>query len=175
MSVAAGLVERGRIYLGADSACNGGSVELLDRPKVRRRAGMLVAAAGDMGAVGVILDGMLLPKYEGGPINEWAVNILQPTIAECVGGGSRSDWTAMLAVPSCGGKLVTVDSAKNCVVHARRYAAIGSGEGFALGALCAVDWRRIAPRDKVLRAVLAAVEHDDAVRAPATVLSIPIS
>lgn len=173
MSVGVGLVERGRIYLGADSACVGESVELLDRPKVRRRGRLLVAVAGDMKAVGLVLDGMVLPQYEEGPINEWAVNVLQPSIAESL--TRADDWTVLVGVPAHGGKLVAVDSAGNCVVHARRYAAIGSGEPYALGVLFsgAVGWHRLDPRKRVTRAISAASEHDSACAGRICVLSTP--
>ena len=165
MSVVAGLVHAGRIYLGADSAVvRGDEIETVVRPKVRRRSGMLIGACGDMPAVTTILDTLLLPYYPGGPLDEWLATILAPSIAEHT---KKEDYSLMVGVA---GRLAVIDSDGTCVVHAQNYAAIGTGGPYALGALC--SWRRFGPRLRVRRAVEAAIAHCSSVRGPTRVLSL---
>jgi ATP-dependent protease HslVU (ClpYQ) peptidase subunit len=162
MTCVAAAISRGRVFMAADSAVmSDDRIEILARPKLRRRSGMLVGASGDMAAVGAILDGILLPCYLGGPVAEWLTTVLWPTLNGCLRDLSvrRTEFTVLLGLAHGGFRaLASVDQHGSPIVYDRSYAAIGSGEAYALGSMCS-GWRRVDPRERVRRAVAAAAEH----------------
>ena len=162
--------------MAADSAVTSEErVEILARPKLRRRSGLIVGACGDMAAVGAILDGMVLPAYSGGPVAEWVTTMLWPTVDSCLRSlnvRKNNEFQVLVGVSHRGYRaLASIDQYGSPIVYDRCYAAIGSGEAYALGSLCGGGWRRLEPGERVRRAVAAAAEHCCNVRGRIGVLS----
>lgn len=167
MTVVVGVVELERVYLGADSAVTAGDdVAVLARPKVRRRGGILLGACGDMSAVGAILDGLEVPRYDGGDLGAYMAQRFYPALRDCLRSLGRGHEAEVLV--AAGGQLASIDHDGAIIVHARAYAAIGSGSAYALGACY---HRRGHGRRLVRVAIEAAAEHCASVRAPVQVLS----
>ena len=167
MTVVVGVVELDRVYLGADSAVTAGDdVAVLARPKVRRRGGILLGACGDMSAVGAVLDRLEVPRYDGGDLGAYMAQRLHPALRECLRGLGRGHEAEVLV--AAGGQLASLDHDGAIIVHARPYAAVGSGAPYALGAC----YHRRGHGSRLVRvAIEAAAEHCASVRAPLQVLS----
>lgn len=154
--------------MGADSAVTAGDdAAVLARPKVRRQHGILFGACGDMNAVGAILDGMTLPRFDGQDIEGWMTKKLWTAIRERLKemGLRRFEFEVLVAID---GRLACVDHHGAVVVFDRDYAAIGSGASYALGSLHS---SRGSGKIRAERAIEAAIEHCTTVRGPLKVLS----
>lgn len=168
MTVIVGVIQGGRVYVGADSAVTAGdNAAALARPKVRRRNGILFGACGDMSVVGAILDRMTIPDYDGQDVESWMAKEFWSAIRGLMKemGLRRCEFEVLVAV---GGRLACVDNHGAVIVHDRQYAAVGSGGTYALGALYN---SRGSGRMRVKRAIEAAIEHCSTVRGPLAVLS----
>lgn len=179
MTCIVGLVEDGAVYMGGDSlGVEGWRGVLHRRPKVMRRDGMLIGAAGDR-----ILHDVLryapdpFPQFVAGEDPDaYVATVFVPRMCamlEAAGGLRRESnelsisGGVMLGLP--GGHLVRIDRSGAVIHSALDYDAIGSGNDVALGSLYTST---TAPAERILIALRAAAEFDRSVRGPFEVLKL---
>jgi ATP-dependent protease HslVU (ClpYQ) peptidase subunit len=164
-----GLRQGRRTWIGCDAAITYGEETIsAASPKVVRRCGVVWGAAGDARPCDAALDLDVAP-WEVGLLSDWVRFALVPALDAAM---ARCDFTSTELLVGGGGQLVKV-ACGGAVIDdsAHVYAAIGSGEGPALGALFATERRGLSPRRRVMLALLAAAEHVGSVRGPMRVLS----
>lgn len=183
MTTVAACVRNGTIYMAADTCTN-----VYDRPIVngarkiqRHRAGddeVLIAFAGAGGLPGVVAANLVIdgvPEAGEDP-QSWAsaaaVAITQVAVEAGLTESGKLDATLLLA---WGGQLWTVTHAM-AIPHPDGIAALGSGEGPAIGALDVLLRHGInGPQDAVIEAVQVAINRDRYSEGPIQVEVLPPS
>jgi ATP-dependent protease HslVU (ClpYQ) peptidase subunit len=186
MTVIAGIVQDGVVWMGADSLTTWWHVgnRVLERKIVRRPvhvedgegAEMLLGSAGDvrMGQrVKWRLDPPTLRRRQD--VYEWALEFadrFQELLAEDKGGRDKSDGHAYgRLLVGFQGRLFILAGSYGVVEAGHAYNAIGSGDELALGALYAT--RDLPPERRLRLALRAAARHDVYVSAPFQIERLP--
>lgn len=171
MTCIAGLIDNGKIYMGADSAGVAGT-------SLRVRADQKVFVKDDfiMGFTTSFRMGQLLrynlqvsPRPESLDVFEYMVTSFIEAVRKCLKDGGFAEkkdekekgGTFLVGYQ---GRLVCIDSDYQVEEHMLPYAATGSGEDVALGVLFANG--HLEPDERILQALEAAEQFSAGVRRP---------
>lgn len=154
------------VLLGADSAVSDGDLTIRTRTSKLIRKGkatVVFGVAGYLRDITLLRSGLELPAFDSGSPERYVERVMVPALrfliedveqgAGITINGEHSDWVAEILV-GVGGELITIDPRMG-VLRWGDYAAIGSGQQYALGAL---HDKSGDPRSRVKRALEAAGE-----------------
>lgn len=172
MSCVVGVVERGGVCMGADSACSGNTITLHGPAsgKVFRSGPFLAAHVGTV-IVGQVVRSLDVPDQGTLDIVDYLLREWVPAVRLALkeqdlwkvdppeGSGHAGEF--MLAAQ---GRLFTVACDMAVTEEARGYAACGSGSQVALGALWATE--DLPTEERVRLALQSAADHCEGVRPP---------
>lgn len=173
MTIIAGACRGGRVWLGGDSsASDGATIIRTSDPKVWRSGGVLLGGAGDFRTI----DAARRIDCPAQPTEHWLRYGFTSDLAKMyreLDGYLDSDQR-----PGEGGLLLGALGRLWLVIHPRLsvvcvgedYAALGSGEDFALGAMHARP--KASPRTRVIAGLVAAFTHATTCAGPLTLVSI---
>lgn len=178
MTCIVGIAHEGAIYLGGDSiASNLYNADIVAQPKVFARDGLVFGYTSSF-RFGQLLEHALdVPARLADERTEAFVFRLCNAIRDCLRehgwmGKSEDRDAGGEAIVGVDGRLFVVQADFAAVESRRGFAAVGSGEGFALGALVATaDWTD--HRHRVVTALRAAATLAAHVRPPFTVITVP--
>lgn len=176
MTAIAGLVAKGKVYLGGDSAVSLGEDEqwLCREAKVWECGEWLIGAAGSARGAEVLRYSLRLPGLEDGGDSEHIVRTQLPAQIRkaCAESGlDNDDASGVSALVGLRGKLYLVDGRGAVVRPAHPFAAIGTGAMCALGAFHVTKGMDPIPR---LKAVLGAcAAYCQGVRGPFSIVVTP--
>jgi ATP-dependent protease HslVU (ClpYQ) peptidase subunit len=168
MTIIAGVVADGRVYLAADSFSAEGARRVRQtEPKVWRDGPCVVGVSGSLRLAQIVRYHMSFADLSGGAL-AWLLREYIPllkTVTAELGGLEKDDETTYL-----GGDILIgyrdvmfwIDSECSVVPIATAYTAIGSGAPYALGALWGGDWvgNDTPARTRLTQAVKAAQFFD---------------
>ena len=171
MTAIVGLVHTGTVYIGGDSAgASGWSLTVRADSKVFHNNGYLFGFTTSF-RMGQLIRYALKPPKPVGDIERFMATKFIDSVREALkaGGWARRDsereegGTFLVGVK---GRLFTVHDDYQVAQTADGYAAVGSGDDTALGALFATARTGLGPRKRVLLALAAAERFSAGVRAP---------
>lgn len=172
MTCVVGVMDKGIVYLGADSQGTGGfsKVSRLD-PKVFKRGPFVIGFTSSF-RMGQVLQWKLeTPEHpEGMDDHEYMVTIFVDSVRRCLKGAGFA--TKNLEVETGGvflvgynGKLYQIESDYQVGITANTYDAVGCGDQLALGAMFAQD-PNIDPIQRIKVALEAASKFSSGCGAP---------
>lgn len=176
MTCVVGVEHEGHVWLGGDSAAGvweKQSVSEYREPKVWRRGEMVWGFCGSPRLGQILRLGLVTPKHKRGVSDEEYVAL--ELTAEIRRQLERHNYVQSEAsemdvgdevLVGYHGQLWTVSTDYQAIRARCGFTAIGSGEGFALGALYAL--RRKSPRFRISQALRAASRFSTMVRPPYT-------
>lgn len=174
MTCIVGLVEGGKVYMGGDSSgVSSWTLTIRADEKVFCNGEFLIGFTTSF-RMGQLLRYAFTPPPIEGDLFAYMVTQFVTAVRACLkeGGYAKKEneqeegGTFLVGVR---GRLFAVCGDYQVVASADNYAAIGSGEDIALGALCAT-YGDLPPRLCIERALSAAERHNIGVRGPFTVL-----
>lgn len=156
MTCIAGLLDNGKVYIGADSAAAGDdTIEVRANRKVFRNGEYLIGFTGSF-RIGQLLQYTPLDS-PGATVMGHLVTTIVPALKKLVG---KEEFNDILI--GCRGRLFKVCTDYS-VAEYHSYAAAGQGEPYALGRL---HGSLGSPELRLVAALEAAQAHSAAVRAP---------
>ncbi|MGA5472539.1 hypothetical protein ACPCUK_27670 [Streptomyces arboris] len=178
MTVIVGLVHKGRVYLGADSAGVSGLQLTVRRDAKCFRTGPYVMGFTTSFRMGQLLRYAFQPPHPTGDLHRFMVTTWTDALRTCLkdGGWARKDSEQEQAgdfLVGVAGRLFTIHSDYQVGEPADDYAAVGCGDELALGALHATAHLGMAPRARLTAALAAATHHSAGVTGPYTFASTP--
>ncbi|WP_326677681.1 hypothetical protein [Streptomyces sp. NBC_01237] len=171
MTVIVGLVHKGRVHLGADSAgISGLQLTVRRDPKVFRN-GPYVLGFTTSFRMGQLLRFAFEPPHPTGDLDRFMVTTWTDALRTCLkdGGWARRDSEQEQAgdfLVGVAGRLFTIHSDYQVGEPADDYAAVGCGDELALGALHATASLDLSPRHRLTAALAAADHHSAGVAGP---------
>lgn len=173
MTVIVGLVHKGRVHLGGDSAGVAGYQLTIRADRKVFRNGPYVFGFTTSFRMGQLLHHALKAPHPSGDLDRFMVTTFVDALRTCLkdGGWARKDseqeqgGTFLVGIH---GRLFTIDSDYQCGEPADGYAAVGCGDELALGALHATATLGLRPRERLAAALAAADHHSAGVAAPYT-------
>ncbi|MFC8658467.1 hypothetical protein ACFUCT_25170 [Streptomyces parvus] len=178
MTVIAGLVHKGRVHLGGDSAgVSGLSIAIRRDPKVFRNGPYVVGFTTSY-RMGQLLQHAFQPPHPTGDLHRFMVTTWTDALRTCLkdGGWARKDSEQEQAgtfLVGIHGRLYSVWDDYQVAEHADGYAAVGCGDDLALGALHATAALGLSPRRRLTAALAAAEHHSAGVAGPYVYASTP--
>jgi hypothetical protein len=186
MSCVAGLVHKGKVYLGGDSAATGDDWSLTRRadPKVFQKGDLLIGCTGSLRITQLLRLYFIAPDlFE---FHEYPEEIvIERYITWTIVGAlqtflksyqiSREEWKGVNYLIGYRGRLFAIYEDWQVEESVTGYNAIGAAAPVALGALhMALDVTKpeITPINLVLSVLQAAEEHHASVRNPFTILGV---
>ncbi len=179
MTVIAGLVHKGRVHLGGDSAgVSGLSIAIRRDPKVFRNGAYVVGFTTSY-RMGQLLQHSFQPPHPTGGLHQFMVTTWTDALRTCLkdGGWARKESEQEQAgtfLVGIHGRLFSVYDDYQVAEHADDYAAVGCGDDLALGALHATAGL-LPPRRRLAAALAAAEHHSAGVAGPYVYASTPKS
>lgn len=182
MTCIAALVEKGKVYMGADSAGVAGySIRVRSDSKVFRTGGdpeMLIGVCGSFRVRDLLRYSFDPPAINTEDLTAYmvrefveAVRVLMHNAGVAVKEDNVEDIPAAFIV-GFQGRLFTIEDDYQVGETPEPYAAVGCGDDIALGALYATEGSRLAPRERVLRALKASARYSGGVCAPFSVITL---
>ncbi|MFI0742944.1 hypothetical protein ACH4PU_33445 [Streptomyces sp. NPDC021100] len=171
MTVITGLVHNGRVHLGGDSAGVAGlRITVRRDPKIFRN-GPYVMGFTTSFRMGQLLHHAFRAPKPAGDLDRFMTTVFVDKLRKCLkdGGWARKDAeqeSAGTFLVGINGRLFAVYDDYQIAEPADGYAAVGCGEGFALGALHATADLDLKPRKRLELALSAADHHSAGVSAP---------
>jgi ATP-dependent protease HslVU (ClpYQ) peptidase subunit len=171
MTAIVGLVQNGSVYIGGDSAgSNTWQMSIRSDAKVFHNGPYLMGFTTSF-RMGQLIRYGLTPPRPKGDLDQFMATTFIDAIRDCLkaGGWARKEnereegGTFLVGVR---GRLFTVYDDYQVAQTADGYAAVGSGDDSALGALFATAHTELGPRKRVLLALAAAERFSAGVRAP---------
>lgn len=180
MTVIVGLVHKGRVHLGGDSAGVAGYQLTIRRDPKVFRTGPYVMGFTTSFRMGQLLHHALEAPHPTGCLDRFMVTTFVDALRTCLkdGGWARKESEqeqAGLFLVGIHGRLFTVDSDYQVGEPADGYAAVGCGDELALGALHATAALGLRPRERLAAALAAADHHSAGVSGPYTYATTPKS
>jgi ATP-dependent protease HslVU (ClpYQ) peptidase subunit len=182
MTAIVGLVQDGTVYIGGDSAgSDGWRLTVRADSKVFRNGRFLFGFTTSFRMGQLIRYGLKPPKLKGaaggGRLDEFMATTFIDAIRDCLkaGGWAKKEHdreeggTFLVGVA---GQLFTVHEDYQVAKAADSFAAVGSGEEIALGALYATAHTKLSPRRRVNVALRAAERFSSGVRGPFVCLAL---
>lgn len=178
MTCVVGLIENGKVWLGADSATTWDSTRLqvTSNPKVFKVGKFLVGSAGSGRTQRVLRHGWTPPTQKKLPLEQYICTVVVDSIRKALfeGGASEkkdnvedANGDILLAYR---GHLFRVDSDYNVDEARLPYDAVGCGAHIALGAMYAN--KGVQAKQRILTALRASQEFNWGVRGPFTIESL---
>lgn len=172
MTCVIGLVEKGKMYLGADSASIGGNFELVVRndPKVFKHGEFLVGYSQSPRLGQILRFGFKYPAFKTQDGLAYLVQSFMPRLITAIqsnGFTMDEDHDRLGCYPfliMLHGRLFRVESDFQVVIRDQNYDAIGCASDVALGAMYASP--HLLPRDRIYLALEAASKFSVAVTKP---------
>jgi ATP-dependent protease HslVU (ClpYQ) peptidase subunit len=170
------------VYMGGDSlGTEGNRIHSLASPKVFYNGPYLMATCGSFRLRDVLAYSFQPPKpplyAAADETHRFMATTFIDAVRECfkesgyaMAHDEQEDYDGKFLVAWRGGELWYVDGDYQVGAFLTDYAAIGAGEGVAVGAMFVTP--RLKPTKRILRALEAAEYHDATVRRPFHVLSI---
>lgn len=170
MTVIAGLIDKGRVYIGGDSAGVGGYDLTVRADKKVFRNGDFAMGFTTSFRLGNLLQHALTPprRHPDDDIHKFMVNDFVDAVRECLkkGGYAKKEHET-----EEGGTFLVGYSGRLFIIYddyqvgepLDGYAACGCGESFALGSL---GTSKGAPRARIIKALEMAERHSGGVRGP---------
>jgi ATP-dependent protease HslVU (ClpYQ) peptidase subunit len=180
MTAIVGLVHDGCVYIGGDSAgVDGYSLTVRADGKVFRN-GLFLFGFTTSFRMGQLIRYALEPPSPEGDLEHFMAVSFVDAVRSCLkeGGWARKDnereegGTFLVGVA---GRLFAVHEDYQVAEAADGYAAVGSGEQVALGALYATADTDMEPGERVLVALRAAERFNAGVRGPFVCLDLPLA
>ncbi|MFD8581521.1 hypothetical protein ACFV2A_01390 [Streptomyces californicus] len=178
MTVIAGLVHKGRVHLGADSAgVSGLQITVRRDPKVFSNGPYVIGFTTSF-RMGQLLQHAFQPPHPTGDLHRFMVTTWTDALRACLqdGGWARKDGEQEQAgtfLVGIQGRLFSIWDDYQVAEHADDYAAVGCGAELALGALHATATLGLAPRRRLAVALAAADHHSAGVTGPYAYASTP--
>lgn len=178
MTVIVGLVHKGRVHLGGDSAgvC-GYQLTVRRDPKVFSNGPYVMGFTSSF-RMGQLLQHAFQAPHPAGSLDQFMVTTFIDALRTCLkdGGWARKDSEQEQAgtfLVGVHGRLFVIQGDYQVGEPADGYAAVGCGDELALGALHATATLDMPPRDRVATALAAADHHSAGVAGPYTYASTP--
>ncbi len=182
MTCIIGLVEKGTMYMGGDSAAVNSVYDLRVRvdEKVFRKGEFLVGFTSSY-RMGQLLRYKLSPPAhpEGMDAHEYMASLFVEAVRECLKAGGYQ--TTKDGVDTGGdflvayrGRLFCVDRNYQVTETLAPFGAVGCAHAYARGAMMALAATSLSPKRKVLRALEIAERCSAGVRAPFKVLTLKV-
>jgi len=176
MTCIVGYVEKGTVYMAADSAAsNGDSICVRRDLKLFNLKNMLIGFCGSF-RIGQILKYVsTIPKHPKGMDDhrflcthfvDYLIEVMEESRALQDAGGVASLGDDSQFLFGYKGVLYHFDNDMQVAVAETPYVSIGSGGQFATGAMFAMADMDIPPKDKLIKAVMAACENSVGVKPP---------
>lgn len=174
MTVIVGLVNDGRVHLGADSAGVAGYTLTVRADPKLFRTGPYVMGFTTSFRMGQLLNyAFQPPKPDGKDLFRFMVTTWTDALRTCLkdGGWARKSadqeegGTFLVGVH---GRLFSIESDYQVAEALTPYAAVGCGQDLALGALHATQHSAMKPRQRLTTALAAAAHHSAGVAEPFT-------
>lgn len=171
MTVIAGVVSGGKVYIGGDSAGvnSNGDLQIRKDPKVFIRGEFLVGVAGSWRAVQQIRYEIDFPKCSSGDEHYMTYGMLLPAIRKGIRLSDDEDFETMIGFR---GRLFHTYGTRQVSEEIADYEACGCGAQVARGAMYAGYPHMIRPQSLLTSALEAAERFCSGVRAPFTILEI---
>ena len=175
MTAIVGIAEKGRVWIGGDSqGTRGGTKVRIADGKVVRNEEFLIGTCGALRLLNLVrfifeppplvadadLDSYMAKEFA----DAWRACVRESGLLTVDDGVESYDGELLVGVR---GRLYEVDSSFASVRSLDCYAAVGSGDNIALGALDAT--KGMQPEKRIRRALEAAAKWNDGVSAPFTV------
>ncbi|WP_406420890.1 hypothetical protein [Streptomyces sp. NBC_00842] len=178
MTVIAGLVHKGRVHLGGDSAGVSGYQLTIRQDRKVFRNGPYVMGFTNSFRMGQLLQHAFQAPHPTGSLDRFMVTTFVDALRTCLkeGGYARKDSEQEYAgtfLVGIHGRLFIVDSDYQVGEPADGYAAVGCGDELALGALHATAHIDMRPRQRLTAALAAAGHHSAGVAGPYVYASTP--
>jgi hypothetical protein len=178
MSIVVGLVEDDVMYMGSDSAISNDARQLRAKNiKLFKTFDLLIGGAGMLKTFQILRWNLVVPAHTKGYTGEEYINLqLIPAIYECIQKNPVPEQSDGEAVTGCNimvgyqGRFYQIDSYLSCVSADDDFAAIGSGESFALGSLESTFG--MEPFERLGLAMSIAAKYDLYVSDPFTYISL---
>jgi ATP-dependent protease HslVU (ClpYQ) peptidase subunit len=178
MSVAVGIIERGQVWMGADTAITAGNIQLqASGVKMFRVKDLVIAGVGYLRPIQSIHYGLGVPRHPKGISNEeYVIGHLIPKLADCIeasdGVAEPMDSHAMSCSLLIGyrGNLFHIAEDFACTQPSNPYYAIGSGGSYAMAALALLEGA--PPRERMELAMEVTSMFDPWVTAPFDILQV---
>ncbi len=177
MTCIVGLVEKGAIYMGGDSAaCSDWDVTIRRYPKVFRCGEFLFGVCGCSRLGDLLQFALDVPRRVGDDVRGYMTTVFIDHVRDCFKAGGLAKRENEVEeggtfVVAYAGSLFTVYSDYQVASWATDYVAIGHGRNYALGSLYATP--NLDPMDRVGQALECAGSFDASVRAPYHVVCSP--
>lgn len=177
MTALAGLIARGRVWIGGDSAVTDSDLEIVTRQSISKvfRLGQLVVACAGACAYEDAWRRAAPRPMRGDPA-EWVTREVTDAVRKAFT-GTDVEATESGALVGLGSMLFMCDALTAPWQTGERYAVLGSGSVPALGVLRALSQParqralKLSPRDVITEALECCVSHCNGVREPFTILS----
>lgn len=174
MSCIVGLVDKGRVYLGGDSAATDDNFNLsiLKDPKVFRNGNMLIGPVGSLRMSQLLQYDLEVPRHPPKMDDmRYMSKVFINAVRECLkkGGLAKTNNDEELGgffIVGYRGGLFEVQEDYQISKTIDNYSAVGSGDNIALGSLFSTHGRCISSKQRVLTALQAAEKWNASVKGP---------
>jgi ATP-dependent protease HslVU (ClpYQ) peptidase subunit len=185
MTLIVGLVEDGKVYIGADSLIMWGSKSVqMSTNKIWKTNEMVIGGAGSLVHLQNLQYNLKIPEVpkqylssKNGLIKylsteffpAFKTSLIRGALLEIKDSVGVTDLDILIGMH---GRLFVISAQGAVNECVQGYCAIGSGSEFALGVLHTLQTTDTTPEDKILRALDAAAEHTYSVARPFSIESI---
>lgn len=176
MTCIVGLIDKGKVYIGGDSAgVAGDSLTVRADEKVFINRDFLIGFTSSFRMGQLLRYSLKPPKYKGGDLYRYMVNDFVDSVRKCLkkGGFAEEDKKVEksgIFLVGFKGQLFKVESDYQVGIHRLPFDACGCGEGIALGSM--YSNARLIPQKRILQALEAAELFSAGVRRPFIVKDI---
>lgn len=179
MTCVVGLVHKGKVFIGADSASSDGhTVTIRKDSKVFRNGDYLFGFTSSWRMGQILAHAFVPPKYTGEvPLDKFMATTFVDALRQCLkdggyaGKNNEREYTGVFLVATQG-RLFYADSDYNIGETTDSYATCGCGNEVASGAMFATKDDAFQPQERILLALNAAAYHLNNVRAPFNVMEL---
>lgn len=177
MTCIAGVVENGRVHIGADSAgIESWNVTIRKDPKVFRRGEMIFGVAGSFRVNQLLRYSLKIPKHiKGVSDHKYLCTVFADAVRDCLkAGGSakkkeeEEEFNALFLL-GYRGHLYGFESDYQVAMVHENYSAFGCGKIPALGSLYSTD--HLHPETRIKKALKASEHFNMGVRGPFKIIS----
>lgn len=173
MTLIVGTLHEGQVWMACDSIGSDGFTKMIVKQPKLFRKGDLIMGYTDSFRLGQLLEhNLALPsRAVGQEVVPWLITAFVDTLRTCLKNGGYATFESgtegggnfLIATE---GRLFEVQRNYSILESTEPYAAVGSGEYHAYGALHATHLLDLPPRQRLLLALEAAAAHVTTVRGP---------